>query len=363
MKWSKPLKIQVSCFFISMPIIDVALNTVLYGQQHWTDWRVWAISYPLIFVIGAGSWYMHIQYDHFIRRVFPTLKQTGKRIVYKAFTNVLVMTPSVLFIFCVYDFFHILGYHLHMVDLKWGYIIGLCVNIVFDTLWEVLYVLEKYKDSLTEKELAEQTHTAHEFELLKSQVNPHFLFNCFNTLSSLIQEDKEEAEHFLDELSKVYRYLLKNNEDSISTLEKEVAFIGSYFQLLKTRYGDALQLNIDIDKRYHKYQVPSLSLQLLVENAVKHNIVSRQQPLTIEIFTTAGNKLVVNNNLQKKQLNGKSSRIGLNNIQLKYQLMGQKGFQVVEGKNNFMVVLPLLWNATEATPSPSPPVEKGTKNS
>jgi LytS/YehU family sensor histidine kinase len=211
-------------------------------------------------------------------------------------------------------------------------------------LWEVLYVLEKYKESLTEKEMAEQTHTSHEFELLKSQVNPHFLFNCFNTLSSLIQEDKEEAEHFLDELSKVYRYLLKNNEDSMSTLEKEIAFIGSYFRLLKTRYGDALQLNIDIDKRYYKYQVPSLSLQLLVENAVKHNIVSRQQPLMIEIFTTAGNKLVVNNNLQKKQLNRKSTQIGLNNIRLKYKLMGQQGFQVVEGKNNFMVVLPLMWN-------------------
>jgi len=116
----------------------------------------------------------------------------------------------------VYDAFHILGYQLHTDDLKWGYLIGLSINLIFDTLWEVLYVLEKYKDSLTEKELATQTHTAHEFELLKSQVNPHFLFNCFNTLSSLIQEDKEEAEHFLDELSKVYRYLLKNNEDSIS---------------------------------------------------------------------------------------------------------------------------------------------------
>ena len=348
-KWSKPQKVELYGFLISMPIIDVVLQLVLYGKELLSDWRIWIFSFPLIFIMGFGSWYMHIQYDHFIRRLFPSLKQTVKRIIYKAFTNVLVMTPSVLFILLVYNSFHILGYHLHSEDIKWGYLIGLCVNIVFDTLWEVLYVLEKYKESLTEKELAEHTHTAHEFELLKSQVNPHFLFNCFNTLSSLIQEDKTEAEHFLDELSKVYRYLLKNNEDSISTLEKEVAFIGSYFQLLKTRYGDALQLNIDIDKRYYKYQVPSLSLQLLVENAVKHNIVSRQQPLIIEIFTTAGNKIVVNNNLQKKQLNNKSSRIGLNNIRLKYQLMGQKGFQVVEGKNNFMVVLPLVWNTTEVS--------------
>ena len=142
-----------------------------------------------------------------------------------------------------------------------------------------------------------------EFENLKSQVNPHFLFNCFNTLSSLIQEDKKEAEKFLDELSKVYRYLLTNNEDGVSTVEKEVKFLESYYRLLKTRYGDGLHINIEIDKRYYPYLLPSLSLQLLVENAVKHNVVSRQKPLTIEVFTAAGNKLVVNNNLQRKQLN------------------------------------------------------------
>ena len=126
--------------------------------------------------------------------------------------------------------------------------------------------------------------------------------------------DRKQAEVFLDELSKVYRYLLRNNEDGISTVENEVKFIQSYYRLLKTRYGDGLNMNIEIDKRYYPYLLPSLSLQLLVENAVKHNIVSRQQPLILEIFTAAGNKLVVNNNLQKKQQKEKSTHIGLNNI-------------------------------------------------
>ena len=187
-------------------------------------------------------------------------------------------------------------------------------------------------------------NTEHAFENLKSQLNPHFLFNCFNTLSSLIQEDKTEAENFLDELSKVYRYLLKTNEDSISTVEKEMHFIESYYRLLKTRYGDGLHINFNIDKKFYSYLVPSLSLQLLVENAVKHNIVSKQHPLIMDIFTTAGNKLVVNNNLQKKQLNIKSTHIGLNNISAKYKLIKQNGFQIIEGKNNFMVILPMIWN-------------------
>jgi LytS/YehU family sensor histidine kinase len=113
---------------------------------------------------------------------------------------------------------------------------------------------------------------------------------------------------------------------------------------LKTRYGDGLNMNIEIDKRYYPYLLPSLSLQLLVENAVKHNVVSKQHPLMLEIFTAAGNKLVVNNNLQKKQKKERSTHIGLNNIRSKYTLMKQNGFQVVEGEKNFMVVLPLVWN-------------------
>jgi LytS/YehU family sensor histidine kinase len=180
--------------------------------------------------------------------------------------------------------------------------------------------------------------------VLKNQVNPHFLFNCFNTLSSLISENKERAEAFLNELSKVYRYLLRNNEDGLSTLENEMKFIRSYYGLLKTRHGDALEMIIDIDKRYYPYLIPSLTLQLLVENVVKHNQLAKNQPLVIEIFTTAGNKLVVNNNLQRRTVKAPSNKVGLENIKAKFELLNQKGFQVMEDGKNFTVVLPLIWN-------------------
>jgi LytS/YehU family sensor histidine kinase len=183
-----------------------------------------------------------------------------------------------------------------------------------------------------------------EFDVLKSQVNPHFLFNCFNTLSSLINEDAKKAELFLDELSKVYRYLLRNNEAGLSTLQNELKFIESYFRLLKTRHGDAVQFQVEADKRYENYLVPSLSLQMLVENAVKHNVLSKNKPLMIDIFTAAGNKLIVNNNLQRRTVKGPSNRIGLDNIKMKYQLLAQKGFHVMEDEKNFTVVLPLIWN-------------------
>jgi two-component system, LytTR family, sensor kinase len=101
---------------------------------------------------------------------------------------------------------------------------------------------------------------------------------------------------------------------------------------------------MQIDKRCYSYLLPSLSLQLLIENAVKHNVVSKSKPLSIEIFTTAANQLVVNNNINRKQQKEKSTRIGLGNIKAKYELLHQEGFQVVEGERNFMVVLPLVWN-------------------
>jgi len=337
----------VYSFFVPMPFIALALNSIMYGQKVYADSRIWFISFPLLYAIGIASWYLNVIYNRFAEKKFPSLSESSKRIVTKSLVYLFVMSPSILLIFFLYDRLHILDYSISIADIKWGLILGVSVNLVFIGLWEAIYIINKYKESLAEKEMIEKMGTEQEFENLKNQVNPHFLFNCFNTLSSLIEIDRNQAEVFLDELSKVYRYLLRNNEDGISTVENEVKFINSYYQLLKTRYGDGLNMNIEIDKRYYPYLLPSLSLQLLVENAVKHNIVSKQQPLMVEIFTAAGNKMVVNNNLQKKQQKEKSTNIGINNIRSKYALMKQKGFQVVEGEKNFMVVLPLIWNDTK----------------
>ena len=113
---------------------------------------------------------------------------------------------------------------------------------------------------------------------------------------------------------------------------------------MQTRHNEALQMTIEIDKKYEQYLLPSLSLQLLVENAVKHNQLSKNHPLIIEIFTTAGKKLIVNNNLQPRKIKGTSSRIGLQNIRSKYLLLEQNNLQILEDGKTFSVVLPLIWN-------------------
>jgi hypothetical protein len=343
-KFEKSTKVEWYSFLASMPLIALGINHILYNDRVFEDYKIWVISFPLIWLAGVITWYLHVIYSHSIQRKFPELNQTTKRILAKCLVNIFVMTPAILIIFFLYDRLTILGYQLEMDDLVKGLLVGLAVNLVFSTLWEALYIMEKQKESMGEKELLSQMSLQQEFDVLKSQVNPHFLFNCFNTLSSLINEDAKKAEIFLDELSKVYRYLLRNNEAGLSTLENEMKFIESYFRLLKTRHGDAVQFQVEADKRYNNYLLPSLSLQLLVENAVKHNVLSKNKPLMIDIFTTAGNKLIVNNNLQRRTIKGPSNRIGLDNIKTKYKLLGQEGFHVMEDGKNFTVVLPLIWD-------------------
>lgn len=340
----KPTRLQVFSFIASMPVIDVVLNYILYEDRLFHDGKIWLFSFPLIYLIGIGSWRSQVGIQNWIHYKFHGLKQTRKRIVLLASLIMPVMSASVILILLGYDYFSILGFRIKPHDMQYILLVGFSVNLVFVTLYEVDYVVERLKEAVVEKESLKQQAVQHEFDVLKNQVNPHFLFNCFNTLSSLISENRERAETFLNELSKVYRYLLRNNEDGMSTVENEIKFIRSYYDLLKTRHGEALQLTIDIDKRYYPYLLPSLTLQLLIENVVKHNQLAKAHPLVIEIFTTAGNQLVVNNNLQRRTVKAPSNRVGLENIKAKYELLKQKGFQVMEDGKNFTVVLPLIWN-------------------
>ncbi len=347
---NKPTKLQTYSFIASMPLIDFLLNYILYDQRIFSDIRIWLLSFPLIFIIGIGSWRTHVMISNFTKNQYPELHQTRIRLLIMALCIIPFMSLSVSVIFLLYAKLGILGYRFFTADFKAGLLVGFAVNLIFETLFEADYMLEKYKESVQEKETFRQLSVAQEFDALKSQVNPHFLFNCFNTLSSLISEDKQKAETFLNELSKVYRYLLRNNENGLSTVENEIRFIESYYQLLQTRHGEAVHLNVQVDKRYLPYLLPSLSLQLLVENVVKHNVLSRSDPQAIDIFTTAGNKLVINNNVRKRTVKAPSNRVGLENIKAKYILLKQPGFQVMEDDRNFTVVLPLIWN--NANPPP-----------
>jgi LytS/YehU family sensor histidine kinase len=181
------------------------------------------------------------------------------------------------------------------------------------------------------------------YDSLKEQVNPHFLFNSLNSLSSLIAIDPGKAEEFVEEMSRVYRYLLRSNEKQLTTLQNELDFIESYNLLLKIRFGNGFQPVIRIEERMKEYLLPPMTLQLLIENTVKHNIVDADTPLTVQLYTQ-DEKLVVSNNLQKKSRSVASGKIGLRNIISKYKLLNCPSVVIKETTEEFRVVLPLIKN-------------------
>jgi sensor histidine kinase YesM len=316
----------------------------MFGEKIWHELNVLSVVFCLNYVIGIITFFLNVSIMHKFQQTMPELKQTVKRVVLVVAAHILITVVVFYIVFNIYEALSLFGFKKDMEQLSLSIWVVIGMIMLSDTLWESEFIYKKYKDSIIEKETMQQLSIQQEFETLKSQVNPHFLFNCFNTLSSLISEDKEQAEAFLNELSKVYRYLLRNNEDSLSTVRDELNFIQSYYRLLKTRHGNAIELQVEVDKKYYKYLLPSLSLQLLVENAVKHNVVSRHQPLVIDIFSMEGNKLAVNNNLQLKKVKMPSNKIGLANIKSKYELLHYNGYEVLQDARNFTVVLPLIWN-------------------
>jgi LytS/YehU family sensor histidine kinase len=182
-----------------------------------------------------------------------------------------------------------------------------------------------------------------QFESLKAQVNPHFLFNSLNVLSSLIYIDQDKASKFVRQLSKVYRYVLEHKDMDTITIREELPFIESYIFLLKTRFDQNLKVDIGLDEEAKNRKVAPMVIQLLIENAIKHNVVSKTKPLLIEILEK-DNYLEVRNNLQLKSSTEISSHVGLNNIRKRYEYLTNKKVVIDENSEFFAVRIPLLEN-------------------
>jgi hypothetical protein len=196
-----------------------------------------------------------------------------------------------------------------------------------------------WNKSVVMQEQMKREQLALQYETLKSQVNPHFLFNSLNAVTSLISTDPDKAILFVKKLSEVFRYVLEQKDNEIITLDTELQFLDSYIFLQKIRFGENLTVNIDVSDR--KLLIVPLSLQLLIENAIKHNVISKEHPLTINITSKEGNYLVVSNNLKKKRALT-SNNLGLENIRSRYQFFTTNPLIVTESESEFRVEIPLI---------------------
>ncbi|MCO6475449.1 MAG: histidine kinase [Phaeodactylibacter sp.] len=275
----------------------------------------------------------------YFRRRFPGQQETRKRIIY--------MSVAILASYGVVnwslDYVHLLiGHEEREGVTDFDYTVGtLMIVALVSTLYESVYLYDRWKVSLLEAEKLRRENVESQLEGLKSQVNPHFLFNSLNTLTYIIPEDPDKAVHFVQKLSKVYRYILEIRDKKLISLQEELNFLHAYLFLVQERFGDNLKANLRVPEEAMNLQLVPLSLQILFENAVKHNIISEEHPLQIELWVE-NERLIVRNNLQRKRQAMPSTRLGLQNIKNRYTFFSEEKVDVIETKDHFTVSLPLI---------------------
>ena len=182
-----------------------------------------------------------------------------------------------------------------------------------------------------------------QFETLKSQVNPHFLFNSFNTLISIIEKDKHVAVEYVEKLSDYFRNMIQHRDKETIMLGDEIEMVNTYYYLQRKRFGNYLELDVRLKEGVLKnFKVPPLSLQLLIENAVKHNMVSRETPLKVEIFQSGEESITVRNNINVKLNKEVSTGIGLMNITSRYRILSKGQVLIFSDHSYFAVTVPLI---------------------
>lgn len=234
-----------------------------------------------------------------------------------------------------------------LMNMKGAYTFAMIATFI-SSVYANSFYLRSYLKAQDEKQkleidLIKEKETALQFQLnsLKLQINPHFLFNNFSTLSELIESEPETASDFLSHLSKVYRHIVRNLNVNLIDLRDELKFIDSYFYLMKLRHGEGIKVNIDSELRTSNYKIPPASLQLLVENAIKHNAFSPEQPLIIDI-RAENDYLIVRNLKRPLERPAESTGIGQSNIANRYALLSSKEIRIENSDHFYSVSIPLL---------------------
>jgi sensor histidine kinase YesM len=327
---------------ILIPLFGIAIPLVTRMVDH-SSFPLWKIklSYGytigIAFIVWEGNRYLLFT----LRAYFNWFNKPIKKILALLFAITFYTIPvSALLLVGWFHLFEKGSVNWSVVTTS-TLIIMICV--VFIThVYETVFLVKQAESDQLKKEQLERAKAEAELEALKNQVDPHFIFNSLNTLSHLIEERPEKAKLFNDNLAEIYRYILQNKARDLVFLKEEIEFVEHYFALLRIRFEDAVQLQLKVDDmESEQFLIPPISLQVLVENGIKHNEFSDLNPLKIDI-QFGHESLVVKNEIRKKVLRKPSSGIGLKNLDERYQLITAKRMVVDEKENEFIVTLPVL---------------------
>lgn len=256
--------------------------------------------------------------------------------------NIVALLASVMAVFIFGNLIHDNTWEENLNPLKLNIIYGSLINLFLHLLNAILFFFREYKRQWQETEELRQRSAQANIQLIKSQINPHFLFNNLNVLSGMLIRDNPEANRFIEEFSKVYRYILSNQDKELVELRSELEFIQPYIFLMQKRFDKGLRVTLDIPPGYESWYVVPAALQMLIENAIKHNVVSKSRPLDIQIHANGNQTLVVKNTLQPRLAAEPSTRIGLENIRKRYELISGRTVSIKQTGDSFEVAIPLL---------------------
>tara|TARA_R110002072_G_scaffold48038_8_gene131418 strand:+ start:5120 stop:6475 length:1356 start_codon:yes stop_codon:yes gene_type:complete len=328
---------------LKLSIAFTIIFSVIFQQFTLEDFgKTFLISSMFSFGMGFGNGLL----NRYLSTKWDWITQTNQRVTAGIIVTIVYTVPLVLSIdyltMIILNegdpayFFKGVNFFIHLF-----YII---LSLGISTFLHAKGFMSNWKKAMTQEstkqEIVAKTETA-KFESLKSQIDPHFLFNSLNVLTSLIGENPNQAEKFTTKLSKVYRYVLEQRNKDLIPLTEEIKFAKTYMELLGMRFEDAVKFEIPNTVSNENLKIVPLSLQLLLENAVKHNVVSSSKPLTIRIYEQ-DNYLIIENNINPKEAIGKSTKVGLSNIADRYGLITTKRVMIENDNKTFKVSLPLL---------------------
>ncbi|NQZ74828.1 MAG: histidine kinase [Ekhidna sp.] len=332
-------------FILALFVFAFFKLTNVQNQEDFFEWNIIStVSLVYMILVFLILWEVIFRY---IRRQRRSNDITTNKGLYIISTKAALLVLPLVFLFAfIYDTF-LINFECcpneeiqgnFIVNSAQGFVIGLLI-ISYEII--LIYIKNAIKEG-REKEVMQKELVAAKYEGLKNQVNPHFLFNSFSVLSALVEDDSKKAIEFISKLSDMYRYILENDQKSVVSLEAELEFLDSYIFLLKMRHQAALVLKIELSLRNMHAMLPPMSIQLIVENAVKHNRFSIDEPLEIVISNEEEKSIVVSNTKRPKESLTKSTKIGLKNLSKRLQLATNKPLEITDGDDSFKVRLPLI---------------------
>jgi len=328
--------------FILVNLFVGFLVTITFSNEFFENtWQMILIGSIWGGTISITQWLGHGYIGMKLDQKYDILKQTKKRMI---LGGILVAIYSVIAFAVVQVILMQLAYGNGISWVKYWlpkyWYIPVVISFLIAFLLSSITYLKNWKKSVLNQEKLKAENLTYKYESLKNQLNPHFLFNSFNVLSDLIHEDQDLAEKFVQKLSDLYRYVLESRNKELVSVKEEMEFIKSYSFLLTTRFEKKLDLIIEINPEENKFIVP-MSIQLLIENAVKHNEVTKENPLKIEV-TQNENFIIVSNKKSKIKTQAISNKIGLENLKQQYNYFTDKEVDITNSEEYFIVKIPIL---------------------